>query len=86
MWNDEIGERLNPLPELRERISKTLTTDPPILVAKGGVITSGVSEELDELRNISSSGKDYLLKIQQRESDATGIPSLKIGFNNVFGY
>ena len=82
----KIGERLNPLPELRERISKTLTTDPPILVAKGGVITSGVSEELDELRNISSSGKDYLLKIQQRESDATGIPSLKIGFNNVFGY
>ena len=82
----KIGERLNPLPELRERIGKTLTTDPPILVAKGGVITSGVSEELDELRNISSSGKDYLLKIQQRESDATGIPSLKIGFNNVFGY
>lgn len=78
--------QLDALMPLRDRIKQTLSLDPPILVNKGGVIASGVSPELDELRQISTSSKDYLLKIQQRESDATGIQSLKIGFNNVFGY
>ncbi len=82
----KIGARLDALTELRDRVKTWLCPDPPILVNKGGVIASGVSRELDELREISSSGKDFLLKIQQRESEATGIPSLKIGFNNVFGY
>lgn len=81
-----IAESLDALVPLRECIEKSLRPDPPILLAKGGVMADGVSAELDELRAISTSGKDYLLKIQQRESDATGIPSLKIGFNNVFGY
>ena len=71
---------------MRDSIKRTICLDPPILVNKGGVIADGVNEELDDLRHISTSSKDYLLKIQQRESDATGIPSLKIGFNNVFGY
>ena len=71
---------------LRDSIKHTICLDPPILVNKGGVIADGVNEELDDLRHISTSSKDYLLKIRQRESDATGIPSLKIGFNNVFGY
>lgn len=82
----EAGDALDALPELRDRIRQSLRPDPPLLVAKGGVIADGVNAELDELRDISTSGKDYLLTIQQRESDATGIPSLKIGFNNVFGY
>ena len=81
-----LGERLDALSDLRDRIKKTLRPDPPILLVKGGVIADGVNPSLDELRNISSSGKDFLLQIQQRESEATGIPSLKIGFNNVFGY
>ena len=81
-----VGEKLDALTALRDRIKHTLQPDPPLLVAKGGVIADGVDPELDELRHISSSGKDYLLTIQQREIDATGIPSLKIGFNNVFGY
>ena len=82
----QVSQQLDALTALRDRIKQTLCPDPPILVNKGGVIADGVNEELDELRHISTSSKDYLMKIQQRESDATGIPSLKIGFNNVFGY
>jgi len=81
-----IGEQLNPCPNIREKIANTLVNDPPNLVNHGGVIAQGVNAELDELRQMSHSGKDYLLKIQQRESDITGIPSLKIAYNNVFGY
>lgn len=81
-----VGEQLEPCSELRERIARTLRLDPPASLVKGSVIAAGVSEELDALRGISGSGKDYLLQIQQRESEQTGIPSLKIGFNNVFGY
>lgn len=82
----QLAEKLDALTPLRDSIKRTICLDPPILVNKGGVIADGVNEELDDLRHISTSSKDYLLKIQQRESDATGIPSLKIGFNNVFGY
>ncbi len=82
----QVSEQLDALTPLRDLIKRTLCSDPPILVNKGGVIASGVNAELDELREISTSSKDFLLKIQQRESDSTGIPSLKIGFNNVFGY
>lgn len=81
-----IGDRLDACARLRERIEREITPDPPFLVNKGGVIAKGVSEELDELRHIAYSGKDYLLQIQNREIEATGIQSLKIGFNNVFGY
>ena len=81
-----VGERLNPCEALRERISREIQNDPPQQVAKGGVICDGVSDELDELRHIAYSGKDYLLQIQERESQQTGIASLKIGYNNVFGY
>ena len=81
-----LAERLNPCTSLAERIGRELRDDPPAKVEKGGVIASGVNTELDELRSMSTSGKDYLASLQQRESDATGIPSLKIGFNNVFGY
>lgn len=82
----QLADQLDALTPLRDSIKRTICLDPPILVNKGGVIADGVNEELDDLRHISTSSKDYLLKIQQRESDATGIPSLKIGFNNVFGY
>ncbi len=82
----KISEQLNPCKSVIERIEKEITQDPPYLVAKGNVIAEGVNEELDELRKISFSGKDYLLQIQQRESEKTGIPSLKVAFNNVFGY
>ena len=82
----EMGEKLNPCPLIRYRIEKELTTDPPALVSKGGFIKKGVNNELDELRDIAHSGKDYLLQIQKREIEKTGITSLKIGFNNVFGY
>ena len=81
-----VGEQLNLCESLRERIEREIQNDPPQLVQKGGVIRSGVNEELDELRNIAYSGKDYLLQIQQREAEQTGISSLKIGYNNVFGY
>lgn len=81
-----VGEQLNLCESLRERIEREIENDPPQLVQKGGVIRSGVNEELDELRNIAYSGKDYLLQIQQREAEQTGISSLKIGYNNVFGY
>lgn len=82
----KISEQLNPCKSVIERIEKEITQDPPYLVTKGNVIAEGVNEELDELRKISFSGKDYLLQIQQRESEKTGIPSLKVAFNNVFGY
>ncbi len=81
-----IGEKLNLCMEVRERIAKEIQNDPPVLLNKGGVIRDGVNAELDELRHIAFSGKDYLLQIQQRESEQTNIPSLKIGYNNVFGY
>ena len=81
-----IGEQLNLCLNIREKMAKEIKNDPPLLVNKGGVIADGVSEELDELRRIAFSGKDYLLQLQQRESDQTGIPSLKIAYNNVFGY
>ena len=81
-----LGERLSLCEEIRDRISREITFDPPQLVQKGGVIQDGVNEELDELRRIAYSGKDYLLQIQNREAELTGIQSLKIGYNNVFGY
>ncbi len=81
-----IGEQLNPCPNIREKIEREINNDPPNMLNKGGVIASGINTELDELRQIAYSGKDYLQKIQQRESDKTGIPSLKISYNNVFGY
>ena len=83
---NHLGEQLNVCRSIRARIGHEITNDPPLLVAKGGVINEGVNEELDELRRIAYSGKDYLLQVQQRESELTGIPSLKIGYNNVFGY
>lgn len=81
-----LGVQLNPCPVLSEKILNTLVDDPPLAVNRGTVIREGVDAELDELRRISSSGKEYLAKVQKRESEQTGIPSLKIGFNNVFGY
>ena len=83
---NRIGESIQLCPALVSRIEKEIQDEPPQLVNKGGVIKEGVSEELDELRHIAYSGKDYLLKIQERETAATGIASLKIGYNNVFGY
>lgn len=82
----EMSEKLNPCPLIRNRIEKEITPDPPATTNKGGYICNGVNTELDELRDISHSGKNYLSKLQQKESERTGIPSLKIGFNNVFGY
>ena len=82
----KIAEQLNPCKMVIERIEKEITADPPYLVNKGNVIANGVNAELDDLRKIAFSGKDYLLQIQQRESERTGIPSLKVSFNNVFGY
>ncbi len=82
----QIGESIDLCPDLCRRILATLKSDAPMLVSKGGVIASGVSAELDELRRIAYNGKDYLMQLQQRESDQTGIPSLKIAYNNVFGY
>lgn len=81
-----IGEQLNPCTELAERIAREVSNDPPLALNKGGVIAEGVNEELDELRTMAYQGKDYLLQLQQRETEATGIPSLKIGYNNVYGY
>ncbi|MBQ9362277.1 MAG: DNA mismatch repair protein MutS [Bacteroidaceae bacterium] len=82
----QVGEHLDACTELRSLIGSQLNPDPPIAINKGGAIAAGVSAELDELRQMAYSGKDYLLQIQQREIEATGIQSLKIGFNNVFGY
>ncbi|MGL5228215.1 MAG: DNA mismatch repair protein MutS [Bacteroidales bacterium] len=82
----KIGERLNECALIRSKIEQQIQPDPPTLLNRGSVIASGVNEELDELRKIAYSGKDYLIQIQQREIEATGIPSLKISYNNVFGY
>ncbi len=81
-----IGEQLSLCVTIRDRIAKEIKNDPPLAINKGGVIQDGVNADLDELRRISYSGKDYLLQIQQRESERTGIPSLKVAYNNVFGY
>lgn len=80
------GEQLNPCELIRQRIEREIHPDPPALLNKGDVIAAGVNAELDELREIKNSGKDFLLRIQQRETERTGIGSLKVGFNNVFGY
>ncbi len=82
----KIAEQLNACPLISEKIHREIENDPPVMLNRGAVIRSGVSDELDELRSLSSSGKNYLQKIQERESENTGIPSLKISFNNVFGY
>src|SRR5690606_35864402 len=82
----KIGEQLNPCTILKDKIDKQIQDDAPVAVQKGNVIKAGVSEELDELRGILNSGKDALMDIQEREGKNTGIPSLKIAFNNVFGY
>lgn len=81
-----VGEMLNVCATLRDRIEREVQPDPPLLVNRGNVIADGFNEELDDLRNISRSGKDYLVKLQERESVETGISSLKVGYNNVFGY
>ncbi|MHA7111046.1 DNA mismatch repair protein MutS [Sunxiuqinia elliptica] len=83
---NRMGEQLNPCNSIRERMEREITNDPPVLINRGNVIQQGVSKELDELRKIAYSGKDYLAQMQERESKRTGIPSLKIAFNNVFGY
>jgi DNA mismatch repair protein MutS len=82
----EFSSQINLCEFLREKIEKTIIEEPPTLIIKGGVIAKGINEELDELRAISFNGKDYLLQMQQREMEATGISSLKVAFNNVFGY
>lgn len=81
-----IGEQLNPCSSIKDRIAREICPDTPSLINRGGIIARGVNAELDELRELAYSGKDYLIHIQQRESERTGIPSLKISFNNVFGY
>lgn len=91
MYSDQIslqkiGDRINLCELIRERIEREISIDPPTLLNRGGIIRAGVNAELDQLRELAYSGKDYLLKIQQREIEHTGIPSLKISFNNVFGY
>jgi DNA mismatch repair protein MutS len=82
----KMAEQINPCSTLTNKLEKELKEEPPVSVSKGNVMTDGVSEELNELRKIAFSGKDYLVQIQQRESERTGIPSLKISYNNVFGY
>ncbi len=82
----EIGNKMNLCEEMRTRLQSTISPDAPMLLSKGGVIASGICEELDELRALSTGGKEYLLKLQQTEAERTGIQSLKIGYNNVFGY
>lgn len=81
-----IGEQLNPCTLMSDKIARELNPEPPVMVARGSVISSGVNEELDRLRKIAFGGKGYLLEIQKREAELTGIPSLKVAFNNVFGY
>lgn len=81
-----IGEQLNPCPVMTDRITREIVDDPAIALNRGNVIRSGVNAELDELRHIAHHGKERLMEIQRRESESTGIPSLKIGYNNVFGY
>ena len=81
-----FAEQLNPCASLADRIGREIKEDPPVKVEKGGVIAAGVNAELDELRSMAGSGKEYLMELQRRESDATGISSLKVGYNNVYGY
>lgn len=81
-----FGEQLNPCPGIRDRIAREIVDDAPIALNRGTVFREGVDAELDELRHIAYSGKDYLMQIQHREAERTGITSLKVGFNNVFGY
>jgi len=81
-----ISDQLNICRLIKDKIEKEIELDPPVLLSKGGVIRRGINEELDELRQIAYSGKDFLLQIQQRESERTSIPSLKVSYNNVFGY
>lgn len=82
----QLGERINSCIPLTERIGREITEEPPAKIEKGGVISCGVNDELDKLRSMAGSGKEYLMNLQQKESEATGIPSLRIGFNNIFGY
>ncbi len=82
----DIGEQINPCTRVAEKIGQELNDDPPVMINRGNVIRKGVSNELDELRDILAGGKNYLVELQNRESQRTGIPSLKVGFNNVFGY
>lgn len=82
----QLNGKLDPCPTIMDRILQEIVENPPALVNKGGIIQEGINAELDDLRRIANSGKEYLLQIQQKESEATGIPSLKIAFNNVFGY
>jgi DNA mismatch repair protein MutS len=82
----KAGDQINPCALIRDRIAREIKSEPSALITKGGVIATGVSEELDELRNIAFSGKDYLAKLRQREIERTGIPNIKISYNNVFGY
>ncbi len=81
-----IGAQLDCCADIRDRIAREIVPEPPLLLNKGGVVADGINEQLDELRAIAYHGKDYLMQLQQRESERTGIPSLKISFNNVFGY
>lgn len=81
-----IAEQLNPCTIIKEKIEKFMQPEPPVAIHKGNVIAAGVDEDLDRLRKVAFGGKDYLIEIQRRESESTGIPSLKIAFNNVFGY
>ncbi len=83
---NRMGNQLNLCEKIRDRIDIEIENDPPLLINKGHIICSGIDKELDDLRKIAYSGKDYLLQIQKREIEATGIPSLKIAYNNVFGY
>jgi len=82
----KVGEQINLCSSIKEKISNQIQEDPPVLVAKGGVVKDGINKELDDLRAIAFSGKDYLLQLQKREIERTGISSLKVAFNNVFGY
>ena len=81
-----IGEQLNPCEDAREAIARTLRDDAPVALSRGAVVRDGVDSELDELRHIAYSGKDYLMEIQAAKARPPSIPSLKIGYNNVFGY
>ena len=83
---NRIADQLNPCQVISEKIEREIHADPPTMINRGNVIREGVDAELDELRDLAHSGKEYLQKIQERESKLTGIPSLKVNFNNVFGY
>lgn len=85
-YHKRLGDALNPCTYILDKIIKEINENPPAMIGKGGIIATGIHDELDELRNIASGGKNYLTELQQKESANTGISSLKIGFNNVFGY